>query len=65
MKKRHGAVREYALYRGDELIGMGTYEELAKITGLTTATLGQIGTPSYYNRLKSSRYENLLFKVVL
>jgi len=44
---------------------MGTYDELAKITGLTTATLGQIGTPSYYNRLKSSRYENLLFKVVL
>lgn len=54
-----------ALYRGDNYLGMGTYEELSNITGLSLPTLRKAGTPTYYEERKDSPYEDVLFKVIV
>lgn len=38
--------REYALYRGDEFLDIGTKQELSKKYGLPVATIEWLSTPS-------------------
>lgn len=41
---------EYALYKGDTLIAIGTVREIAEQTGLSVHTIRYYGTPSYRKR---------------
>lgn len=50
--------KEYALYRGEDLVAMGTVSELSEELGVKPQTVLFYGTPSYLNRtneLKSRR----------
>lgn len=40
-------VKEYALYKGEELLATGTKREIAKQLGVSASTIGYYGTPVY------------------
>lgn len=40
-------MKEYDLYKGDELLAMGTKREIAKQLGVSASTGGYYGTPVY------------------
>ena len=42
-------VKEYALYKGEELLAMGTKREIAEQLGVSASTVGY-GTPAYARR---------------
>lgn len=42
--------KEYALYKGEELLVMGTKREIAKQLGVSPSTVGCYGTPVYARR---------------
>lgn len=42
--------REYALYKGDELLGVGTIDELAEELGIKPKTVRHYGYPGYKRR---------------
>lgn len=42
--------KEYALYKGEELIAMGTKREIAEQLGVSPSTVGYYGTPVYARR---------------
>lgn len=44
-------LNEYALYKGDNFIDLGTMSYLSKITGLKSNTLHYLGCPAYMKRL--------------
>lgn len=41
---------EYALYKGDELLAVGTVREIANQIGVTEKTVFHYGTPTYKKR---------------
>lgn len=43
-------VKEYALYKGEELLAMGTKREIAQQLGVSASTVGYYGTPVYARR---------------
>lgn len=43
-------VKEYALYKGDELLAMGTKREIAEQLGISVRSVTCYGTPSYAKR---------------
>lgn len=45
-------MKEYALYKGDELLAIGTIPEIAKELGLKKDTVAYYKTQAYQNRLK-------------
>lgn len=42
--------KEYALYKGEELLATGTKREIAKQLGVSPSTVGYYGTPVYARR---------------
>lgn len=42
--------KEYALYKGEELLAMGTKREIAEQLGVSASTVGHYGTPVYARR---------------
>lgn len=44
---------DYALYRGDELIAIGTLDELASMFGVQRKTIYRKSMPSYIKQLKN------------
>ena len=42
--------KEYALYKGEELLAMGTKREIAEQLGVSASTVGYYGTPVYARR---------------
>lgn len=42
--------KEFALYKGEELIAMGTKREIAEQLGVSPSTVGYYGTPVYARR---------------
>ena len=42
--------KEYALYKGEELLGIGTIKELAKQMGVKDHTIRYFQTPQYKRR---------------
>lgn len=42
----------YALYKGDEILTIGTKKELAKYLGVKVRTIGFYSTPTYIKRNK-------------
>lgn len=52
--------KEYALYKGEELLGMGTIRELAEKFGVKTTTLYYYRTPTYLNRTSDKHGRRLV-----
>lgn len=42
--------KEYALYKGEELLAMGAKREIAEQLGVSASTVGCYGTPVYARR---------------
>lgn len=42
--------KEYALYKGEELLAIGTKREIAEQLGVSASTIGYYGTPVYARR---------------
>lgn len=53
-------VKQYTLYKGDELIGMGTVKELAEQFGVKPSTISYYHTPSYINRTSEAKGRRLV-----
>lgn len=45
----------FALYKGDELIDVGTARELAERQGVKPSTIGFMASPAYHKRAKGDR----------
>ncbi|MBS4538197.1 hypothetical protein GOQ27_06965 [Clostridium sp. D2Q-11] len=45
-------MKEYALYKGEDLLAMGTIPELAKRMGVQKDSMAYYRTKAYQNRLK-------------
>lgn len=52
-KYRHG-IKEYALYKGDELLGIGTLEQLAQLRGIQKRSIMLYGRSCYKKRKGAS-----------
>lgn len=52
--------KEYALYKGEELIAMGTKKEIAEQLGVSASTIGYYGTPVYARRTSDSKGRRLV-----
>lgn len=55
-------MKEFALYKGDELLAMGTKREIAKKLGISVRSVTCYGTPSYAQRT-SEKYGRRLVKL--
>lgn len=53
-------VKEYALYKGEEIIAMGTKSEIAKQLGISVRSLTIYGTPSYAKRTSEEHSRRLV-----
>lgn len=53
-------VKEYALYKGDELLAMGTKREIAKQLGISVRSVTCYGTPSYARRTSEEHSRRLV-----
>lgn len=51
---------EYALYKGDHLLEIGTVEYLSKKLGLTKKTLHYYHTPTYKKRTSEKKGKRLI-----
>lgn len=52
--------KEFALYKGEELIAMGTKREIAEQLGVSAITIGYYGTPVYARRTSESKGRRLV-----
>ena len=52
--------KEYALYKGEELLGMGTIRELAKKFNVKITTLYYYRTPTYLRRTSNEHGRRLV-----
>lgn len=52
-------VKEYALYKGDELLAMGTKREIAEQLGVSANTVSYYGTPVYARRTNDNKGRRL------
>lgn len=55
--------KEYALYKGDEFIMIGTAEEIAKERHVHPKSIQFYATPTYKSRYKNRKYEKTYFLV--
>ena len=52
--------KEYALYKGDKLLAMGTKKEIAKQLGVKTSTIGFYAKSSYAKRTSEEKGRRLI-----
>ncbi len=52
--------KEYALYKGDELLGIGTKKELAEMLGVSPNTIYYYHTPIYAKRTSDAKGRRLV-----
>lgn len=50
----------YALYKGNELLEIGTKKELAEKFGVKTETIGYYSTPAYQQRTNPDKARRLV-----
>ena len=50
---------EYALYRGDEFLDIGTIKELSKRYNISVKTLRWYSTPCYKNKIKNKNKSDI------
>lgn len=55
--------QEYALYKGDEFIDLGTIEELAERMGVAPKTIRHYQTPTYKKKGKDDFNRKVLIKI--
>lgn len=48
-------MKEYALYKGEDLLSVGTISEIAKETGVKRDTIAFYKTPTYQKRLSKRK----------
>lgn len=53
-------VKEYALYKGEELLAMGTKREIAEKLGVSVNSVSHYGTPVYARRTSDSKGRRLV-----
>lgn len=53
-------MKEYALYKGEKLLSIGTIREIAEETGLMTTTIAKLKKPSYKKTLKENHNAKIL-----
>ena len=53
-------MKEYALYKGENLLAIGTGEEIAKRMGVKKETIAFYKTPAYRRRAKSKNVRILV-----
>ena len=53
-------MKEYALYKGDDLIGIDTIKELADLTGVRKETIKFYGMPAHIKRKKTNNFKILV-----
>lgn len=52
MANRDKYTREYALYKGDDLLAIGTLEELAEFRGVTPNSIYYYSMPAYQRKAR-------------
>lgn len=52
--------KEYALYKGDKLLAMGTKKEIAKQLGVKPSTINFYAHPSYAKRTSEEKGRRLI-----
>lgn len=57
------AKKEYALYKGEECLGIGTLKELAKKFNVDIKTMYFYTTPTYKKRCKKSKNRRELIEI--
>ncbi|MBQ1793681.1 MAG: hypothetical protein II006_03405 [Peptostreptococcaceae bacterium] len=55
--------KEYALYKGDQFIMIGTAKEIAKERNVCEKSIQFYATPTYKSRYKNRKYEKTYFLV--
>lgn len=58
LKKDYEAV-EYAVYKGEKILGIGTREKLKEKLGIDKSKLSVLGSPSH--RAKAEKSKNMMF----
>lgn len=53
-------MKEFALYKGDELLAMGTKREIAEKLGISVRSVTCYGTPSYARRTSEEHSRRLV-----
>ena len=53
----------YALYKGEELLGIGTKKELADQLGIKLSTISFYHSPAYQARSKNNKNRKILIKI--
>ena len=53
-------MKEFALYKGDELLAMGTKREIAEKLGISVRSVTCYGTPSYARRTSEAHSRRLV-----
>lgn len=56
-------LKEFAMYKGDKLLGIGTIKELAKILNVKAETIRFYNTPTYQKRVKMGKNRRELVKI--
>jgi len=51
---------EYALYKGDEFLALGTKEDLAEFLGVKVKTINFYRTKTYLKRIEKSKNERYI-----
>ena len=51
---------QYALYKGDDLLALGTMKEIAKKRGVTVKTLVFMRSPAYKRRTSEQNAQRLI-----
>ena len=54
---------EYALYKGDDLLSVGTIREIAEEMGIEEKTIRFYGNPTYLKRRKKGKNYRYLIKL--
>jgi len=53
-------MKEYALYKGEDILAIGTLEEIAASLGVAVETVKFYGMPSYLKRIKGQNARELI-----
>lgn len=56
-------IKEYAMYKGEELLGIGTARELASKLNVKVETIRFYNTPTYKKRVKQGKNRKVLVEI--
>lgn len=56
-------LQQYALYKGEKLLGMGTARELAKQLGIKVDSIYFLQTPTYRKRREKGKNNRVLIRI--